>query len=412
MLRGGRGSSTAPIMDERDFGMSDVKTAASASPVTHAIPSLEKASRPVPPRKALLVCCVSLALGVGAAIFFAKSRYEKFTGYLQARTLTVTFDREARLSQITVPAGKAVVAGQPLVLVEDTDLNRKILHQQQALQQLEAEVSQTEARMQIELDVQRKGIQKEIFETRLQIAQLLRQRFTTELDEIAALEVSAKFDGLAMVESSTGPANLNLPKPLVLPEDLPADETIRVKLRKQRVVNVKETLTAQIELCEQHLAELNQVDKELPDKIRRSVGLNLVQARLEHARSELASWEQRRQTLIISSPTTGIVGVYNKAAGEHVVPHEPIVQVLDPDRPHVLLPVASNRVADFPVGGVLELRFPGQVKVHGRIESLAPQARPASAAALETQVAVQIVPHGKLWPEIPYGTMIEIRRAK
>ena len=363
--------------------------------------------------RAVVFAAVALAAGCAVANWVSRGKYEQFTGYLQARTHSVTCEREVRLSQILTPQGKGIAIGAALLKLEDAQLQARTQHQKQLVQDLTDQVTETEAKVQLAVEHERNTIKRDILDMRLLAAQLEGQRFEKDLEEVAYGPAGESFKSNSIVDVSGENVLERLPKPLVMSDDQFSDERLKNKLRKQKLENVKETLAARIEMCNLHLADLKKKSNELPETVRRSMGLNRVQTALENAKTELASLEQQQQSLTISSPGTGIVGVYRKGVGAHVAAHEEIVQVLDEDQPHLLLQIPSNRVNDFTAGTIVELQFPGGKSTQGKVAEVPPQTVNAPGLATgETQMAVQIVPSGLIWPKLPIGTMVEIRRSR
>jgi hypothetical protein len=80
-----------------------------------------------------------------------------------------------------------------------------------------------------------------------------------------------------------------------------------------------------------------------------------------------------------------------------------------------MLQVQSPRISDFAPGTVVELRFPGGEKGKGRVESIPPQTSELpepSNARQETLITAHIDPVGKLWPSLPFGSVVEVRRRR
>lgn len=361
--------------------------------------------------RALIFGGVALALGCMTANWLAKSRYEIFTGYLEARTHTVAFERDARVAQVLVRSGKVISVGQPLLTLEDGDLLQKINRQKQIVDELKLKVDQLEAVTQSELEQKRASLQDKIFEIQARSLALLRQRIGTGLEGFSTAPVD-HFPGLAYLDTPVDPSLPQL-KPISA-QSLPLSSgALAPKTGSSANSSVRIALTTEIQLCEKRLAELNTENQGLPERTRRQTGLHVVQSQLTSALADLSALEKRQQALTINAPGTGIVGVYSKTAGEHVKANEAIVQVLDRDQPHLLLQIASNRVADFPAGTIVELKFPGDEFAKGKVAEVPPQtANSPGLTVSETRTAVQIVPAGLLWPNLPCGTMVEVRRQR
>jgi hypothetical protein len=98
--------------------------------------------------------------------------------------------------------------------------------------------------------------------------------------------------------------------------------------------------------------------------------------------------------------------VYQVQAGDHVPAHGAIVQIFDEDRPHVVVDVPSDRIAEFQPGKTLRLVFPGDREASGKIEAIPPQTSRVDAEG-RAVVSVLVVPRGKIWPAVPFGSRVE-----
>jgi multidrug resistance efflux pump len=167
------------------------------------------------------------------------------------------------------------------------------------------------------------------------------------------------------------------------------------------------------ELCAQHIEELEKINRELPEKVSRSMGVDLAVARLSHARAELARLESQQRELTLVAETSGLVGVFNKDVGDHISAHEPIVQLLDEEQPYLLVQFPSLRIADFAPGTLVDLRFPGGKKGQGRVDEIPPQTSPIpvrGGTGSDVVITAHIEPVGPLWPNLPFGSEVEVRR--
>ena len=110
-----------------------------------------------------------------------------------------------------------------------------------------------------------------------------------------------------------------------------------------------------------------------------------------------------------------MVGVFQKDVGDHVSAHEAIVPLLDEDQPYLVLQIPSPRISDFAPGTVVELRFPGGKKGKGRVEEIPPQTSPIpgeNSSASGTVITAHVDPVGPLWPNLPFGSVVEVRRRR
>lgn len=350
-------------------------------------------SYPASRGRVLLFTLLAFAAGIGAAYWINQARFERLSGYLQARLQTITAGREARIARILVAPGTVVAPGQALVVLEDQELEQHVAAHRQEVESLEIELARTSAALEVELDIQRRDVLDRVFETKWRSAQLLRQQSLLPGEFV----VSMRRRGDA-TPAPRGPMFLNF-----------------AEGSRQGKEGGEPTISAELALCNEHIAELERMNRELPGKISRSMGVDLVQARLQYAQGALAALERQQKSLTIVAGAAGLVGVFHKQAGEHVTPHEPIVQLLDEEQPFLMLQLPSPRIADFAPGTIVELRFPGGQKGKGRVESIPPQTSelPEEAGGpKETMITAQIDPVGKLWPEAPFGSVVEVRRRR
>lgn len=365
---------------------------------------------PAPQRRVWTLSCLALVAGMAVALWAERSSYESFTGRLQAKSRIVTAGRDARIARILVEQGKTVAAGTPLLVLHDPELEARLARKRRDVTHLEAELAQARAKLTIEIAWRQKELQTEIFETKLKSAYYLKQQFSNQIDSLASGDDAAD----ATTVSATADASEQWITSLLSENRSPDDARTQALLRRQAAINALEVSSAQVELCEERLRELAQLNSELPEKIRQSMAVDVVQGRLARAQAELASLQKQQESLTLASESPGLVGVFLKGVGDHVLAHEPIVQLLDEDQPYLVLHIPSPRIADFTPGTIVELHFPGGKKGKGRVGQIPPQTAPDSVQGEPgiSLVSAQIEPTGVLWPALPFGASIEVRRKK
>jgi multidrug resistance efflux pump len=349
----------------------------------------------------VLFSILGLAAGIAAVVSFEHWQYERFPAFLQARLRTVSASRDAQVSEILVTPGMLVKARQPLVRLTDAAFEQRLEAKTREIESLEIELAQNQARLEVELEWRRKNVIERIFDARLRSLQALRHEIRSPLGDDFSRETawsaapvtpvvrgsSLIFDGRLRGEASTG-------GPASAAGQSPASE---------------------VDLCTQHIQELERINRELPEKISRSMGVDLARARLAHAQAELARLESQKHELTLVAEASGMVGVFQKDVGDHVSAHEPIVQLLDEEQPYLLLQIPSLRISDFSPGTVVELQFPGNKKGKGRVEEIPPQTSPISCeggASGDTMITAHVDPVGALWPSLPFGSVVEVRRKR
>lgn len=355
-------------------------------------------------RRVVVLSLLSLAAGIGATCWFEQARYERFSGFLQARFRTVNSVREAQVSEILVSPGTLVMAGQPVVRLKDTVFEQRLEAKRREVESLEIQLSQSQARLEVELELRRREILDRIFEAKLKAAQASRRPGQMQTGYGAAQK--GGWEKSAQAAGRRG-------KPATGDRTAVAHASAVVTATSEES-SASENLS-ELELCKQHIEELERINRELPEKIARMMGVDLAQSNLEHAKAELAWLETQHRELTLIAEASGMVGVFHKEVGDHVAAYEPIVQLLDEEQPYLLLQIPSTKISDFPPGTLVSLKFPGGVAGKGRVVEIPPQtsAIPGDGpAGTETKIAVHIDPVGTLWPNLPFGSTVEVRRRR
>ena len=373
--------------------------------VTASEPVSTPESRPTGMRRrVMLFSLVSLATGIGLAYWVEQARYEKFTGYLQARSRTVAAACEAEVAEILVSPGSVIMAGEPIVRLKDRSLIQRLEVKRRDVESLEIKLSQSQAKLEVELELRRIDLLDRLSEAKLKAAQASRKPGNS----IAGLPSSLRGGW----ERSAQPVSDRRTK-------LASTNRDSIKQAGATIASAEEPTSAspvsEYELCVQRIQELERANRELPGKIGRMMGVDLDQANLDHAKADLAKLESQQQELTLVAETSGTVGVFQKSVGEHVAPYEAIVQLLDEETPYLMVQIPSARVADFEPGTKVELKFPGKVRCKGRVTEIPPQTTSIpndSSEAGGTKISVHVEPSGALWPSLPFGSTVEVKRAR
>lgn len=372
-----------------------------SEPVADQTPD-QTAEHPFPasPKRVVLLTLLALIAGAGATFWYDHLRYERFPGFLQARLRNVTARRDAQVSEVLVTSGTVVAAGRPLVRLKDDAFDQRLEAKQREVESLEIELAQSQARLEVELEWRRKDILERIFEARIKWAQAARQQFHMP----ARIDV-VRDDGWNLPPVVAAGNRLS-----IIFNDQPS-----VELTGGVPITGARPSKSEVELCASHIEELERINKELPDKISRSMGVDLARTRVAHSKAELARLETQKRELTLVAEASGLVGVFLKEVGDHVCAHEPIVQLLDEEQPYLVLQIPSPRISDFAPGTVVDLWFPGGKKGRGRVEEIPPQTSPIppeNSRAAGTIITAHVDPVGTLWPNLPFGSAVEVRRRR
>jgi multidrug resistance efflux pump len=356
-------------------------------------------------RRVVVLSLLSLAASIGATYWFEHVRYERFSGFLQARYRTVVSVREAQVSEILVTPGTLVMAGQPVVRLKDTEFQHRLESKRREVEALEIQLSQSQAKLEVELEIRRHQILDRIFEAKLKAAQASRKPGQS----LAGFAATQKGGW----EKSEQTAAARRAKQF----DSDRDSVKHASASDSNTSGEATTQTplSEFDLCAQHIEELERMNRDLPEKISRMMGVDLAQANLDNAQAELTWLESQQRELTLVAENSGMVGVFHKEVGDHVVPYEPIVQLLDEEQPYLVMQIPSSQISDFPPGTLVDLRFPAKATGKGRVVEIPPQTSSIpvdGAGAAETKIAVHVDPIGTLWPNLPFGSSVEVRRRR
>lgn len=377
-----------------------------------------------PPSVKRLVGFVGAAfvLGVGLTLWLSNSRTERFFGYVNAVNETVTAGRHARITKLLVKPGQIVVPGTPLLTLQDAALESARLQQQQAIAALEAELRQAQARASVEIADRKAKLEGEIFQTQLTLASLEEKRFDHRLSLLAAenrvtiamaeerlseVQIASVDDRLPFKMLTVADAGQPKARKRDFLYELQERETTRNKL---------EVSEAHIEFCEQRLTQLKKQIEGAPAQINEAFGVNVIQTRLASAQATLAKLDAETPALTVSSVKHGTVGSFMKTAGEIVGSHDTIVELFDADQPYILAEIPTRHLLDFPAGREVALEFPGGMQRQGIVSELPPQAAELPGphdrlSEREGRLRLRVLPKGQVWPQVPFGTYIEVRAA-
>lgn len=359
---------------------------------------------PIPAWRSLLVIALALFAGIGSVALIRARGPQPLPGTVRAVGTLLSAQRAGDVLRWTAAEGSAVDAGTPLLVLSDDERAARIAKLEADIERLAAEVRQLEAQAQVELAWRIKEVETELLDTKLRSATLLQEKLLREVEDLAWHDfVRAPHD----VEL----ASVSLPRSGSRSPLGPWDEEERLKsmLRTHAVRTALETFSAQVELCEQRIRDLEKVRNELPDVVRRAHGIEVAAERLRHAESERATLDDEDETRTVTAPAYGVVGRRQVRVGEHVAAGAVLVELFDDARRRVDVDLPTDRVESFPLGTRVAVVFPGEVRRQGRITRLPPQAQSGPVDGAPAVVRAEIEPVGEAWPVVPLGTAVTVR---
>jgi multidrug efflux pump subunit AcrA (membrane-fusion protein) len=367
-----------------------------------APPDEQRPMLPAPLWRILLFGAIALACGGGLASLATRAPSQTFPGTLSARIVPVTSERAGVISQWHVAEGDAVEPGQELASIADPSIDRRRHELDAQVIRLKSELDQALAKADLELDWRMKDVQETMFAVRLQSAEYLEEKYLREMEKVALTELLTHG---ATAFTATPDTVIDS---LVLKESTDRASRLNTMLRLEAATNATEVCSAQVELCDEQVNWLEELKEALPERVRRSVGVDFIEERLDASRDERKSLQNVESQSVINSSAIGRAGIYFKRVGDYVAVGEPIVEVLDDSQRFIVLEVPSQMVSEFTIGRELDLTFSGNVRRKGRVVRVAPQAvRQADVAGAGSIVRVYVEQAGMVWPNVPIGARVD-----
>lgn len=354
---------------------------------------------PAPLSRLGFFCGCAVFLSLGLTQLLAGSGDLHWTGNLTTNVEVVTAPFDSRIVALNVASGDSISTGESIAQLDAGSLKSELTAQRKIVRTLELELAQAEAQAQVELSWRLQSLDADIHMTKLKSADLLKEKFASQMTDLAWT------DFLSNSPFELANASASLPFLSELP--LPTEARIRAVLQQEAAHNAVETYSTQIELCDTQLGKLETLKDNLPDQVRTSKGLPMLRERLAEARTETERLESQLEAITISSTVYGTAGLFLKQQGDEVAAGEPIVEILDRARQFVTVRIPSRSLPYFETGMELVVTFPGFKPCSGRLEQIPPQTADLSERG-ESTIDLKIVPIGKPWPEVPFGSTVDV----
>jgi len=359
---------------------------------------------PASPVRMAVVCLFSLMSSLGMTTLLGRATDQIWIGHLETVTEVISAPIDSKILSFEVQPGQEVRAGQLIIQLDSAALDQKIEDQSDKIEQLELELKQLEAKANVELSWRLKEIDDDIYGNKLKSADLLREKYLADFTDVAWSNVLSKHSPI-QTAAATGL------QPLVHSLSTPDEVRIQAMLEQEAAHNASEVYTAQVELLEKRLEELKSIRSSLDEQVRNAHGLPLIRHRLESATRELERLESLRDQSKILAPTYGTVGVFRLDAGAEINKGEPLFEILDRAQQYVTVLVRSRDLPSFQLGGQVNLNFPGEARRKGLISEIPPQITEVRENG-ESFSQIRITPVSSPWPELPFGSNVEVTLAK
>ncbi|MEZ6067759.1 MAG: HlyD family efflux transporter periplasmic adaptor subunit [Planctomycetaceae bacterium] len=356
---------------------------------------------PAQPLRVLLFSVIAIAAGVAFTGWIESGGRQAIPAYLQVRTVSVTAEQACRVERFHAVAGGLVTIGDALVELSDTRLQEDLSLAAARIEELNAELAQVERRASFELALQQSDLDERICQLQLQVTSYQRERFESELRRNLLADV------LASHETALWDTGDPLMDSLLVAQKWPDAERMSTMMRMETASQTAELIASNVEICEERLKTLRSLRSSLADDVRAANGVEVTRTRLKQAQGEHERLAARQTRLQLCSPAVGQVGRYRARPGDQLQPGDPIVELLDDSQRYLIAEVPSRRIHEFTQGRTVWLLFPGDEKRQGRVAQVAPQTRPRDGED-DPVVEVEIEMAGRLWPQVPIGTRIDL----
>ncbi|MEZ6131393.1 MAG: HlyD family efflux transporter periplasmic adaptor subunit [Planctomycetaceae bacterium] len=414
---------------------------------------------------------LSCAMLIGCLVVYWLSLRsdQPLRGVLSAEITSVRVPASSKLLEAFVQPGDEVFTGDRLLTLEKTEHTSIVSLQQQRVQELERELHRAEAQASLDLEWRLREVEREISEvrTRAHLIQEVKRdaeqslrsasavtgpadspdsNATTSVPETSVTDTSTGDSTAQPVSQSrvyeqtsvprtnnlvfygaSGETNHGVPRPTsepVLPQSEPAPAfSLTVPTTKPVVVtkpvvatiaplrlasepSSDAMLTAEAINVRLRLERLEDLKETLPDQVRRAAGVDSLRALFDEAVKYLSEIRTISREVAVVCPGYGRVGQVRFQPGDHMEAGDVLLKILHTDRRYVMLNVPTRRMHEIQPGNSVDLIFPGNQRFCGQVTNL-PMLAEASANG-QSLATVRVEPTGRLWPEIPIGSQIDV----
>lgn len=387
--------------------------------------------RPAPLVSTISLLACAMLTSCLVVYWFSVRADQPLRGVLSADITSIRVPAESRLIASHVKAGDEVFSGDKLLTLEKTEHLALILLQKGRVQQLQQELQRAEAQASLDLEWRMREVDRELSDVRTR-AQLIQEVKRNPIEPFrsasvdsdsssggtrtAALPVSrAKYyeapqrvaqansllfigaAGESSLDSVPQPRSLSIPAPVVKTE--------------QRMVLASEAasesvLSVEARSVEMRLVRLEELRQVLPQQVQRAAGVEGIRVQFQDAQRRLDDMQTLSRDIAVICPGYGKVGQVQYRPGDTMTSGEVMLKILHTERRYVMLNIPTRRVNEIEPGTPVELIFPGDGRFHGKVANL-----PMLADATNngrSLATVRVEPSGRLWPEIPIGSEIDV----
>lgn len=377
-----------------------MKTTTTTSARGHHAPQHSSTDLPAPRGRTLFLAAVVFGVSLMLTGWIGGKQEDVLTGRLAASSQMITAANDGRIAEVLVSEGQTVRPREAIIRIENEALKLEIAAAEKAVAFSEDQWRQAVAKADVDLSWRKRHIAGEMLQTRLRMTELLQQQYDQQI------QLQAWKDRLERLGSGRTPtAPEDVFRAASFSRKLPGVGDLEAMIQHEATRNAAEVSRVQLKLCEKRLEELKLLQADLPARIHKAFGVDTAASRLEAAKSKLAALQAREAVHDVVCGNYGTLGNYRHRIGDVVKAGDEIVEVRDMSQRYLIVDVPANKLAQVLQSEHVKLRFPGGEKFEGKVGARIDQ--PSGSTDGDT-TAVRIEPAGKLWPDVPLGSAVEV----
>ena len=396
----------------------------------HTMTSVQSLTLPASALRTVSLLACALLIGFLTVYLLGRHSNEPLTGILSADITTIRVPAASRLTSVQVKAGEEVFSGQPLLTLEKIEHVSFIETQERLVRELERELKRVEAQAAIELEWRTRDLDRELSSVRQRVA--MKELDGTTASRVPSDKLTRPESGLSVIGVSSQTATQQKPAPRVhaggiiffsgasgqsslvpKPVGIPIDqEPVRiVQVPRNTVISDSTTIPASdgtdLQTLRSEQLRLEAVRASLPTVVSEAVGATNMRDQFADATRQLELMKSVSREVQVTSPVYGTVGQVRYRQGDDMQAGEIMLRILHTDRRYIMTYLPTRRVHEMRAGQEVELRFPGNEEFLGQVVDV-PLLADLTGNSGDTLAAVRIEQAGRLWPNVPVGSQIDV----
>ena len=416
------GMSASTLVDEQ--WIEQAQTICRPRPVG---PSSASAHLPATAIRTVSLLACALIVGCVLVYWLSLQSRQPLRGVIAADITSLRVPAESRLLAVHVQAGDEVFSGDQLLTLEKTEHLALIYAQQQRVRDLEQQLQKADAQAHLELAWRSRELDREILDVQSRV-QSIREVKKAILDSPRSASLPALNSGIGLIGTPvsqsrvitpagtrgangmifisglSGESSANVPRPVT---NRVAQPSRLVLASEPSSAESSATTGLELQTVELRLQRLEEIRSSLPQQVRRAAGVESIRVQYDEAAQKLAEMETVSREVSVLSPSYGKVGQVRYKEGDTMSPGEVMLKILHMDRRYVLIHVPTQRAHEIHAGTAVELSFPGGDRFRGKVSNV-PMLAEATIPGGQSLASVRVEPVGRLWPEIPIGSQIDV----